>query len=95
MRLEHGYSPHGTARERFARSPAGKRRGGDAPSFPFPREVRSAAVGFDLGSESLYLAWELASYAEGVDADEDGTIEPAMMEGGLMTALQHAELGGF
>jgi hypothetical protein len=31
----------------------------------------------------------------GVDADEDGSVAPAMMEGGLNTALQHAQLGGF
>ena len=31
----------------------------------------------------------------GFDADEDGSVEPTMMEGGLNTALQHAELGGF
>ncbi len=37
----------------------------------------------------------IEKYRNGVDADEDGTVEPAMMEGGLMTALQHAELGGF
>ena len=37
----------------------------------------------------------IEKYRNGVDADEDGAVEPAMMEGGLMTALQHAELGGF
>jgi len=31
----------------------------------------------------------------GVDADSDGTVKPAMMEGGLHTVLQHAQLGGF
>lgn len=31
----------------------------------------------------------------GVDADQNGSIAPAMMEGGLNTAMQHAELGGF
>ncbi len=31
----------------------------------------------------------------GIDADGDGSIAPAMMEGGLNTALQHAEFGGF
>lgn len=30
----------------------------------------------------------------GLDADGDGSIEPAMMEGGLATALQHAGLAG-
>ncbi len=30
---------------------------------------------------------------DGVDADGDGTIEPAKMEGGLRIALQHARLG--
>ena len=88
MRLEHGYSPHGTARERFLRSPAGKRRGGAGPLFPFPDEVRSDAVGFDLGGESLYLAWELASYAEGVDAvghrvvhGGEQLVHPTLIEG--------------
>jgi hypothetical protein len=31
----------------------------------------------------------------GVDADGDGTVKPAMMEGGLNTVFQHAQLGGF
>ena len=31
----------------------------------------------------------------GIDADGDGSVAPAMMEGGLNTALQHAQLGGF
>lgn len=31
----------------------------------------------------------------GHDHDGDGSIAPVMMEGGLMTALQHAALGGF
>ncbi len=31
----------------------------------------------------------------GIDADDDGSVEPVMMEGGLNTALQHAEMGGF
>ena len=31
----------------------------------------------------------------GIDADADGSIAPKMMEGGLNTALQHAEFGGF
>ena len=30
----------------------------------------------------------------GVDADNDGTIEPVKMEGGIATAVQHAHLGG-
>lgn len=37
----------------------------------------------------------IEKYRNGVDADNDGTVEPAMMEGGLTTALQHAEFGGF
>ena len=32
---------------------------------------------------------------DGVDADQDGAIAPAMMEGGLSTALQHAQMGGY
>ncbi len=31
----------------------------------------------------------------GVDANENGSIEPVMMEGGLNTAFQHARLAGF
>ena len=37
----------------------------------------------------------IEKYRNGVDADEDGAVEPAMMEGGLLTALQHAGFGGF
>ena len=37
----------------------------------------------------------IEKYRNGLDADADGSVEPAMMEGGLNTALEHAELGGF
>ena len=37
----------------------------------------------------------IEKYRNGLDTDADGSVEPAMMEGGLSTALQHAELGGF
>ena len=37
----------------------------------------------------------IEKYRNGIDANADGSIAPAMMEGGLNTALQHAALGGF
>ena len=37
----------------------------------------------------------IEKYRNGIDADANGSVAPAMMEGGLNTALQHAELGGF
>jgi len=58
-----GFTPHGTARERFVRSAAGKRRGGAPAAFEFPAELRGAADSYDLGQEALYLAWELARLA--------------------------------
>lgn len=41
------------------------------------------------------LARLIEKALSGVDANENGAIEPAMMEGGLNTALQHARLAGF
>lgn len=32
---------------------------------------------------------------EGVDADGDGSVKPVKMEGGIETAIQHAEFGGY
>lgn len=36
----------------------------------------------------------IEKYRTGMDVDDDGTVEPVMMEGGLDTALQHARLAG-
>jgi exodeoxyribonuclease V alpha subunit len=62
-------SPLGTARQRLA-SGGGSTAPGASQRAGYPVELLSALRDADLGEESLFLAWQLAAWAEGLSPAE-------------------------